>query len=100
MEALQTLIACIDERERWWNAETVARKLAIPREAAHAALDQLAGANLLDIRVSDDVRYRFRPGSPQLEARAAVFADAYRKDPAPVLEIMRTRKPQKKGSVR
>jgi hypothetical protein len=67
--------------ERWWDAETVARELLAPLRTARLALDRMASGNLLDIRITGDVRYQFRPGTEALRAGAAACFDAYRTNP-------------------
>ena len=66
----------------------MAREVGIGESAARKSLDRLARRNLLDIRVTGDVRYRFRPGTPDLDAQAAAFAAAYRKNPVDVVRLI------------
>jgi hypothetical protein len=40
----------------------------LPAAAAAAALETLASRNLLDVRISDAVRYKLDPASPQARA--------------------------------
>jgi hypothetical protein len=88
IEDLQVFVAAIDTRERWWDAVSMAREIGIGESAARQSLDRLARRNLLDIRVTGDVRYRFRPGTPDLDAQAAAFAAAYRKNPVDVVRLI------------
>ena len=85
---LQILVMCTDHPERWWDAVAVARHLRITRSGARRALDRLARANLLDIRITGDVRYQFKPGSSTLEQAALACAAAYRVAPAEVAELV------------
>jgi hypothetical protein len=85
---LQILVMCTDHPERWWDAATVARHLRITRSAARRALDRLARANLLDIRITGDVRYQFRPGTSALEQAATACAAAYLAAPLAVSEFI------------
>ena len=87
LEDLRVLAACMDDRERWWDAPGMARQLSVTIAAARISLDQLARSNLLDIRITGDVRYRFRPGSVELEAQANGFAAAYRADPVRIVQL-------------
>lgn len=84
VEDLQVLMACVNERDRWWDAKSIARQLAVTSAAAGRALDHLARGNLLDIRVRGEVRYQFHPGTDELERHALACAAAYRLDPASV----------------
>jgi hypothetical protein len=60
----------------------------VAERLARATLERFAQQNLLDIRISDDVRYRFQPGTDQLETAASAFAAAYRRDPALVVQYV------------
>ena len=91
LEELQVLALCVEQRERWHDVAVVARALGIPRRTARSALDHLACGNLLDIRITGEVRYRFRPGTPDLEAQAEAFVAAYRRQPLAILELIGTR---------
>lgn len=84
---LQVLLTCIDAAERWWSPAVIARELNVTTGAARKSLDHLARRTLLDIRISDDVRYRFSPVTPQLTADALACAAAFRKNPLSVLEL-------------
>ena len=88
LEELQVLTLCVEQRERWHDAAAVAGALGIPRRAARGALDHLACSNLLDIRITGEVRYRFRPGTSELETQAEAFVAAYRRNPLEVLELI------------
>jgi hypothetical protein len=86
VDELVVLLA-LAESSRWWDGGMVARELGIQPAAASRILDHLAARNLLDIRITDDVRYQFRPASPDLSRAVAEFTDAYRRHP---VEVMRT----------
>jgi hypothetical protein len=79
---------CIDHRDRWWDASTVARTLAIAESHARRLLDQLARSNLLDIRISEAVKFRFEPGVRELEQAATAFAAAYHSDPTGIVKLI------------
>ena len=87
-EELAVLLTCLDARERWWDAAGMARELGIGTVAARRALDHLARGNLLDIRVTGDVRYQFKPGTANLEAAALACAAAYRAHPLSVAQLI------------
>jgi hypothetical protein len=44
----------------------------VPLSVARGILDRLAGLNLLQIRVTDDVRYRFQPGTIELAETVSI----------------------------
>ena len=89
LEDLKVLALCVEERDRWHDAPAIARTLRIPRGAARAALDHLARNNLLDIRITGDLRYRFRPGTSELESQALALVDAYHRNPGQATEAIR-----------
>ena len=89
LDALKVLAFCVEERDRWHDAPAIAETLRMPRGAARTALDHLTRSNLLDIRISGDVRYRFRPGTSELESQALALVDAYRRNPTQATEAIR-----------
>ena len=88
VEDLQVFILCVDQRDRWWDATAIARALSITESRARQILDQLARTNLLDIRISDAVRYRFAPGIPELETQAVAFAFAYHNNSTDIVKLI------------
>jgi hypothetical protein len=91
LEDLRVLIICADHRDRWWDADGLARRTVISEPHAARVLDRLAKANLLDIRISDAVRYRFNPGTDELTARAEAFTAAYHKSPGEIAKLIARR---------
>jgi hypothetical protein len=88
VDDLRIFFACADNPDRWWSSTALGRELGVAERIARATLERFAQQNLLDIRISDDVRYRFQPGTGQLEAAASAFAAAYRRDPALVVQYV------------
>jgi hypothetical protein len=88
VEALQVFILCVDQRDRWWDATAVGRAASITESRARRILDEFARANLLDIRISDAVRFRFAPGIQELEDHAVAFASAYHTNPTGVVKLI------------
>jgi hypothetical protein len=84
VDDLHLLVATRHDPERWWDADAVARELALDPEEALGLLEHLAAHNLLDIRMTGDVRYRYRPGTAQLAAAAEACVDTYRRTPAAI----------------
>lgn len=85
---LQLLITLVNADDRWWDTGNVASSLHISESAARAALEHLAGRNLLEIRLSGDVRYRLNPGTEELRDQALACAAAYRADPLAVVRAV------------
>jgi hypothetical protein len=88
LEDLQVLMTCLDGRDRWWDAATMGREIGIGTTTARRALDHLARGNLLDIRITGDVRYQFNPGTEELLTAAQAFAAAYRSNPVAVVQLV------------
>ena len=92
IEDLQVLIICMDDADRWWSPENIARHLGLTPGQARRVLDRLVRSNLCDIRVSGEVKYRFSPGTPQLEADASVWLAEYRRNPLSVVTLLTGRR--------
>ena len=88
LEDLHVLLSCLEARERWWDAAGMARLLGISVSAARRSLDRLARGNLLDIRIRDDIRYQFKPGTAAIEAAAVACRTAYRADPIAMVQLV------------
>lgn len=87
-EDLHLLVAVSSSDQRWWDDATVATELFMDRAQARGVLEHLAAHNLLEIRLTEDVRYQFRPGTPQLRDAALSAVAAYRSRPDAVLHAL------------
>jgi hypothetical protein len=90
LEELQLLIAVMQSPDRWWDANSAARELDLRPSEARRALDHFAASNLLDIKITGDVRYQFHPGTDELRAAARAVLAAYRADPLAMVRLMTT----------
>lgn len=88
LEELRLLMAVIQSPDRWWDAAAAARELGTSAAAARRVLDRLAAHNLLDIRITGDVRYQFRPGTEDLRQAALTAAEAYRSNPLALAQLV------------
>ena len=52
------------------------------------ALDYFGAHNLLDIRITGDVRYQYRPGTPELRDSAAACVAAFRTRPLDLAQLV------------
>jgi hypothetical protein len=86
VEDLNVLITCIREPDRRWDSLAIGSELGISEEAALRTFERLARHNLLDVRVTEAVRYRFAPATQDVEQRARAFADAYWTNPLAVTQ--------------
>ena len=88
LEELQLLMAVIQSPDRWWDAAAATRELGIAATIARRALDHFAAHNLLDIRITGDVLYQFRPGTDDLRAAARATEEAYRSNPLALAQLV------------
>jgi hypothetical protein len=88
LDELQLLVAIIQAEDRWWDAAGAARECGVSVPEARAALEHFAAHNLLDIKIGEDLRYQFRPGTPELRAAARATAEAYRGRPLDVARLV------------
>lgn len=86
VDGLHVLMTLIETEDRWWDAQSLGRELLITPGAARRALEWLTQHNLLDVRVTDDIRYQFAPGTEQLRTAALASAEAYRVNPVAVVQ--------------
>ena len=82
---LEVLLALLHGGRRWWDADALASSVGVPAADARRSLDALTAKNLLDIRVSDTIRYQLHPGTASLASAVDRFAAAYRRSPAAIL---------------
>ena len=88
LEELQLLLVVVQSPDRWWDATAAARELGIATSDARRGLDALAARNLLDIRITGDLRYQFRPGTEELRVAARATEEAYRMNPLAVVQLV------------
>lgn len=77
VEQLDVLALLHRSQPRFWNSLAVASELGIPGQTAEKALDALASNNFLDIKIANDLLYRFNPVTELRPATEAVI-EAYR----------------------
>lgn len=94
LDELQLLMSVIQSSERWWDARVAAREIGLSHAAAGEALDRFAAQNLLDIRVTDEVRYQFRPGTDVLRDAARATSEAYRRNPIALARLVARTSPR------
>jgi hypothetical protein len=81
LSELQLLMLLIQSSDRWWDAGSLAHESGLTIRDASKALDHFGSHNLLDIRITGDVRYQYRPGTKELRDGAEACAAAYRSQP-------------------
>ena len=84
IEALEVLLLVHREAERWWSADSLAAELGMHPATAAARLENMASHNLLDVRISDGIFYRYGPVSPALDGAVRATAETYQRTPVAV----------------
>jgi hypothetical protein len=87
---LQLLMTIIQSGDRWWDATSAARESGLTVQDARRALDFFGARNLLEIKITGDVRYQFRPGTPELRSAAEASMHAFRARPLDVAQLVTT----------
>jgi Protein of unknown function (DUF2034) len=77
VEHLETFMVLRSNTTRTWSAAEIATELSIAESAAVDVLEQLASDNFLDVRISNDILYRFNPATAALKALSTSCADLY-----------------------
>lgn len=95
IEALEVLAAMVENPERWWDAAGASEHLGVPRDRAREVYETLARRNLLDIRITDDVRYQFSPGNATPAGLAAATVREYRRNPVPFVRLLLMKSPRR-----
>lgn len=88
LDDLGIFVTLQDQRNRWWDALKIAAHVGLQPAQARLTLERFAAQNLLDISVTDDIRYRYRPGSAELAEAAAAFEESYRREPVPIVQLV------------
>jgi hypothetical protein len=84
LDELAILLALIESRTEWWDAGSMGSRVGLPALSTRRVLDAFASRNLLDIRISDNVRYRLRPGTADLARDVDAVVGACRHSPGAV----------------
>lgn len=66
----------------------MAAELRIPESTAEAILERLASDNFLDIKISNEILYRFNPATAPLEAASALCADFYLRERIAMINLV------------
>ena len=88
VEHLETFIVLQRNSTRSWSASDLSAELRIPQSAADDVLERLASDNFLDVKISNEIRYRFNPATASLEASSALCADFYQRERIAVINLV------------
>ena len=77
LDYLETFIVLQRNASRLWSATDVSAELRIPTATAEQVLERLASDNFLEVKIANELLYRFNPATAALETSAAHCADLY-----------------------
>jgi hypothetical protein len=66
LEYLETFMLLCNGATRSWSASDIAKAAGLPESVAADVLEHLASDNFLDVKISNDILYRFNPATPAL----------------------------------
>jgi hypothetical protein len=90
-EHFDCLLWLIRFQHRWWDPSSLAHELSLSPPVARRILEDFAAANLLAIKITDEVRYQFNPGDEGLRASAGAFSDIAIAMPRAVMRLVTDR---------
>jgi hypothetical protein len=88
VEHLEAFIVLHKNTTRSWSAADMAVELRIPESTAEDVLERLASDNFLDVKISNDILYRFNPATDALEALSARVADLYVRERIAMINVV------------
>lgn len=88
VEHLETFIVLRRNTTKSWSAQDLSAELRIPESAAGDVLERLASDNFLDVRISNEILYRFNPATAALEEAAAACADFYLRERITMIKLV------------
>lgn len=80
VEHLETFIVLQRNTTRSWSALDISQELRISESIAADVLERLASDNFLDVKISNEILYRFDPATAALEAVSARCAEFYARE--------------------
>jgi hypothetical protein len=91
VEHLEVFMVLHQHSAQFWSAAEIAEELRIPEGTAGDVLERLASNNFLDIKISNDILYRFNPAAAHLTAMADKCAEFYTRDRIAVINLVTAR---------
>ena len=91
-EQLEVLLLLYRDASRYWDAAGIADALLLPERGVERHLEALGGRNLLDIRLTQSLLYRFNPEPAELALEVKQVAEAYRERRGDVLALLAPRR--------
>ena len=88
VEHLEIFIVLQRNTTRSWSAPDMSTELRIPESTADNVLERLASDNFLDVKISNEILYRFNPATAALETSAALCADLYARERIAMINLV------------
>ncbi len=88
VERLEILLLLRRQSDRYWDARAVSHRLDLESDLAAASLEALARHNLLDVRLTDTIRYRFAPATAEQRTHADRTAALWRESRESVVRAL------------
>lgn len=92
VEQLEILLLLYHHGDRSWDADSVAESLRLAPRIAAAHLERLAGRDLLDVRIGEEMRYRFSPVTDRQTTMVKRLAASYRENRSAVVALVTARR--------
>jgi hypothetical protein len=88
VEHLETFITLQRNTTKSWSAQDLSTELRIPESVAGDVLERLASDNFLDVKISNEILYRFNPATAALEMASALCADFYQRERIAMINLV------------
>lgn len=88
VEHLETFMVLQRNSTKSWSAPDLSAELRIPQSTAEDVLERLASDNFLDVKISNEILYRFNPATAALEAISAQCADYYHRERIAMINLV------------
>ncbi len=88
VEQCEMIVSLCNGRHRWWTAKELEAESYLGGSPTARDLEVLATRGLLEVRLGNDVHYRFAPASPELERSVTALAEMYRTHRVDVLSYI------------
>lgn len=88
IEHLEVFVLLQRSIDRYWSASEVAAELRIPIARSEQVLERLASNNFLDIKILNDVVYRFNPATSDIDEISNRCAALYRTERLAMIKLI------------
>lgn len=77
IERLDLLLFLYRHATKWWAADTLTAEIDMPADVVQSELEILSARNLLDVRITESVIYRYNPVRADLSRLVEEIAQAH-----------------------